>query len=120
MLTKPRLRFDRVALELIRRLQESLRDAVPAGKTLVVTCTAPIRLSGKTATAVHEQIQNRLAKRTARLDFAATINGNQVRARLVEGGVKHIPNVIGFVHNPDPAAPDVLFTVTEALLRQLK
>src|SRR5215470_2216174 len=42
--TMPRLRFDRVALGLVRRLQTALSDSVPNGKTLIVTITAPIKV----------------------------------------------------------------------------
>jgi hypothetical protein len=48
-LTKPRLRFDRVALGLVRRLHDALHEAVPDGKTVILTITAPIRMPSKTA-----------------------------------------------------------------------
>ena len=109
---KQRLRFDRVALELLRRLQTGLQDSVPDGKTVVLTVTAPIRQSGKTAAAVEEKIKDGLARRSAKLDVKDTIQGNSVRARLVKGGN---PKVVGFVHNPDPKS-DVLLDLTQALL----
>jgi hypothetical protein len=40
-LTKPRLRFDRVALGFVRRLQAALSASVPDGRTLILTITAP-------------------------------------------------------------------------------
>ena len=54
-LTKPRLRFDRVALGLVRRLQAALGESVPDGKTLIVTITAPIRVPSKTAAALEDK-----------------------------------------------------------------
>jgi hypothetical protein len=39
----PRLRFDRVALGFVRRLRDALYEAVPDGKTMVLTITAPPR-----------------------------------------------------------------------------
>ena len=40
--TKPRLRFDRVALGLVGRLQAALSAFVPDGEAIVVTVTAPL------------------------------------------------------------------------------
>ena len=48
-LTKPRLRFDKVALRLVRDLQAVLSEAVPDGEAVVLTVTAPIREPAKTA-----------------------------------------------------------------------
>src|SRR5271165_3956788 len=42
--TKPRLRFDRVALRLVGGLQTALSECVPEGQAVVLTVTAPIRL----------------------------------------------------------------------------
>ena len=53
-LTKPRLRFDRVALGFVRRLQAALSASVPDGRTLILTITAPIRVPSKTAAALEE------------------------------------------------------------------
>ena len=49
---KPGLRFDRVAMRLIERLEANLAEVVPDGVTLLLTITAPIRLPSKTAAAV--------------------------------------------------------------------
>ena len=112
---KQRLRFDKVALELLHRLQIGLQDCVPDGKTIVLTVTAPIRQSGKTAAAFEETIKESLARRSTKLDISDTIHGNVVRARLVKGGN---PKVVGFVHNPDPK-PDVLLDLTRSLLERV-
>jgi len=112
---RQRLRFDKVALELLQRLQTALQDSVPDGKTVVLTVTAPIRQSGKTAAAFEEKIKDGLARRAAKLDIKDTIQSNSVRARLVKGGN---PEVIGFVHNPDPKS-DVLLDLTQSLLEHV-
>lgn len=112
---KQRLRFDRVALQLLRRLQTGLQDSVPDGKTVVLTVTAPIRQSGKTAAALEEKIKDGLTRRSAKLDISDSIQGNSVRARLVKGGN---PKVVGFVHNPDPKS-DVLLDLTQSLLERI-
>lgn len=111
----PRLRFDRVALRLVRRLQARLGESVPDGRTLIVTITAPIRVPSKTAAALEGRIRTCLARRSAQADAKDTIHGNQIRVRLVKGGSTRAPKVIGFVHNPDSDA-DVLLDITHSLI----
>jgi hypothetical protein len=117
--TPPRLRFDRVALGLVRRLQAALGESVPDGKTLILTITAPIRLPAKTAAALEEKIRTALARRPAPMEARHTIHGNRIRARLVKGGVMggsaRTAKVIGFVHNPD-SDPDVVLGITQSLI----
>jgi hypothetical protein len=114
-LTKPRLRFDRVALGLVRRLQAALGESVPDGKTVIVTITAPIWLPSKTAAALESKIRDCLARRSAPVEAKETIHGNQVRVRVVKGGSRQASKVIGFVHNPD-SDPDVLLDITQSLI----
>jgi hypothetical protein len=98
---KPRLRFDKVVIELTRRLQTTLHEIVPDGMTVLLTLTAPIRLSGKTAGALEGKIQAKLERETAGRDERCTIHGNRARIRLVRHELKGAPKFIGFVHNPD-------------------
>jgi hypothetical protein len=111
---EPRLRFDRVALGLVGRLQKSLADCAPDGRTLVVTITAPIRQDSKTAAALEERIRRLLAARRTRL--RATIHGNRVQVRVLKGRARRGPSLIGFVHNPKPGA-SLLFELTRRLLK---
>ena len=76
-LTKPRLRFDRVALRVIRRLQAALSASVPDGTTLILTITAPIRVPSKTAAALEDDIRTYLERKSARGEAKYTIHGNQ-------------------------------------------
>ena len=115
-LTKPRLRFDRVALRVVRRLQEGLSASVPDGRTLILTITAPIRVPSKTAAALEDNIRTYLARQSAKGEVKHTIHGNQIRVRLVTGG--STTKVIGFVHNPD-SDPDVLFDITLSLIERI-
>jgi hypothetical protein len=115
---KPRLRFDKVVLELIARLQAGLDASVPDGVTVVVTCTAPIRLSGKTAETLAERVRLALA-RNARRDIAATLHDNNVRVRFVQARVKGAAKMVGFVHNPDPGAAETLLDAAQALIEAL-
>jgi hypothetical protein len=117
-LTKPRLRFDRVALRLVRRLQEALSASVPDGNTLILTITAPLRVPSKTAAALEDNIRTYLARQSARAEAKYTIHGNRIRVRLVKGGSRRTTKVIGFVHNPD-SDPDVLFDITHSLLERI-
>jgi len=116
--TRPRLRFDRVALGFMARLRAGLTDSVPDGQAVVITITAPIWLASRTAAAVQETIRRRLARRVARLRIEETINGNEVRARLMRDFSCRASKVVGFVHNPDSDAKP-LFDAAESLLRHI-
>jgi hypothetical protein len=113
--TRPRLRFDKVVVSLMSRLRTSLRDSVPAGETVVVTVTAPIRLASKTADALEEKARVLLARRSARRVLEDTVHGNQIRIQVMKGGPAGAAKFIGFVHNPD-SDPTPLFEVAQALL----
>ncbi|MBV8726703.1 MAG: hypothetical protein JO233_02875 [Candidatus Eremiobacteraeota bacterium] len=117
-LAKRGLRFDQVALRFTERLQTALEEAVPPAKTLIVTVTAPIRLPAKTAAALAEKIPNFLTQAAKRREFRDTINGNEVRVRLVAGVVRGQSRVMAFVHNPD-ADSDALLNTTQSLLAQM-
>lgn len=112
---KIRLRFDKVVIRLMDRLQASLREIVPDGTTVLLTVTAPIRLPAKTAAALEEKIRDLLGRRSPRRDEADTIHGNRVRIRLVRGGSERAPKLIGFVHNSDPDAPRLLSIASELI-----
>lgn len=114
----PRLRFDGVALRLVRDLQAALCGSVPQHATLVITVTAPIRKSSRTAGALVDEIGRLLARPRARVDINETINGNRIRARLVKDASGRAAKTIGFVHNPD-SDPEVLFGVTAVMLRAI-
>jgi len=110
---EPRLRFDRVATGLVRRLQASLAKSVPDGRTVIVTITAPIQQDSRTGAALEHKIRELLAGRRAQLESA--IHGNRTQVRVLKGGARGTSKLIGFVHNPQPD-PSVLFEVTRALL----
>ena len=112
---KPRLRFDKVATRLIERLQAALAETVPAGMTVVLTITAPIRLPSKTAALLEEKIQTLLRRRSPGRDEKDTIHGNRVRMRLLRGQSERGPRLIGFVHNSD-SDPRLFLDVTHELL----
>ncbi|HET7881933.1 MAG TPA: hypothetical protein VFL55_13695 [Acetobacteraceae bacterium] len=112
-MAKPRLRFDKVAVRLVRRLQEAVGGAVPDGCTVVLTITAPIRLPGKTTVALEALARSNL--KAAQAAVEVVVHGNRVRLRLVEHAVPQAAKVIGIVHNAD-TDPDLLLGVTRSLL----
>ncbi len=111
----PRLRFDRVVLELFARLRRSLIESVPEAVTVLVTVTAPIRLSTKTAAVLIQRIRVLLAKQPARAQFSDIIHDNQVQVRIRRGAIV-AGKVAAFVHNRD-SDPSILFDLSETLLR---
>jgi hypothetical protein len=111
---EPRLRFDRTAVGFVKRLQDALSESCPKGKTLVLTCTAPIRQDSKTGKLLEARIAKMIASRKMRLD--TTILGNRIRVRVLKGAAA--VRLVGFVHNPEPN-PEALFNITRALLRAM-
>ncbi len=113
---KPRLRFDKVATRLLDRLQAALGETVPAGMTVVLTVTAPIRLASKTTAALEDRALTLLGRGSARRDVTYLIHGNRVRIRLLRDQSERAPKVIGFVHNSD-SDPLRLLNMTRDLLQ---
>src|SRR5262245_15071887 len=60
----PRLRFDKVVIRLLERLEASLREVVPDGTTVLLTITAPIHLPSRTAVALEARVQALLLRRS--------------------------------------------------------
>ena len=117
-LAKPRLRFDQVALRLVRGLRAALSEAAPDGEAVVLTVTAPIREPAKTAAELESRIRGCLTGRSAEREFEETIHRNQIRVRLVKGVPSLGSKVIGFVHNPD-CDRDVLLDLAQSLLQRI-
>jgi hypothetical protein len=117
-LTKPRLRFDRVALRLVDRLRTALDTSVPHGTTVLVTVTAPIRLPSRAAAATEDRIRRLIATRAAPARRTDTIHGNEIQVHLLKGGTPRTARLIGFVHNPD-SEPTILIDVARSLLARI-
>lgn len=107
------LRFDRLVLRVLGDLRAGAEDIAPQGVTALATITAPIRLGGKTVAVMRREMAALVARGES--DYAAEVNGNAVRLRLVRAGSDH--RLVGFVHNPgtDPAR---LLDMAEAWLRR--
>jgi hypothetical protein len=114
-ITRPGLRFDRVALGLIARLRTALHEAVPDHETVIVTITAPIRQPAKTAAAMVEKIRSFVATRAAPARLKDRIHGNDIEAHILTGGTTRRSKLLGFVHNPD-SDPTILIDVARSLL----
>ena len=114
---KPRLRFDKVVIRLMQRLEAALDEIVPGGKTVFLTVTAPIRLASKTADALENRIRILLTLRRRRSE-QDEIHGNRVRIEILKDGSGRAPKLLGLVHNAD-TDPSLLLNMTQELL-QLK
>jgi hypothetical protein len=110
LIARSGLRFDKVALGFVARIRDELSELVPAGKTLVVTCTAPIRKDSATSAELVELLAAAMARSGGRLEFDKTIHGNRIRARMVKRASARAHKVVGFVHNPDVDVEKLLAT----------
>ena len=100
------LRFDRVVVRILADVRRFAEGAMPAGTTILLTLTAPIRRAAKTADALEQEIAALLAAGVAGEDRTARLWGNEVRLRLVRNASGH--KLIGFVHNPESDAARLL------------
>jgi hypothetical protein len=112
---KPRLRFDKVATRLMKRLQATLGKTVPDGITVLLTIAAPIRLASKAAAALEDKIKTLLGRGAPDRDEKDTIHGNRVQIRVLRHESEQGPKMIGFVHNAD-SDPLRLLNMTRELL----
>lgn len=113
---KPRLRFDKVAVGLVARLRAALDADTPEGAALIVSVTAPIRQSAKTAVEIAGAARDLLHRRTFDRDARRMVHGNAVRIRRIKGAPPSAPKLIGYVHNPE-TDPLPLFDAAEELMR---
>lgn len=108
------LRFDRVVVRVLRDLRSFAEAAAPSGVTVLVTISAPIRSPAKTV----EELKRAIGalQSSSHADHGATLQGNQVRLRLVRPSWRQAPALIGFVHNPT-SEPRRLLDLAEQWLR---
>lgn len=95
------LRFDKVVVSLFGELRTFAGKAVPDGKVLVLTMTAPILQPGKTCRQIEEMLEQ--LRPSAFSGKKMTIQGNKVQMKMLnvpEGRSRRVPKFIGFVHNP--------------------
>jgi hypothetical protein len=117
--TTPRLRFDKVAVRLVRDVRNTLGGMLPDGLCVLFTVTAPIREPSKTAMAITEMIQAILSVTPVLAGHFATLHGNEVQVRVVASRTPHALRVAGFIHNPDPSAA-ALLDIAQSLLEAVE
>lgn len=110
---KIRLRFDRVVVAVVGRVKAALATVIPEGEAVIFTLTAPIELPAKTAAALESLVRDGLPDGEHR----GIVHGNGVRVRRLAGVSKHMPKVLGFVHNPASDA-GLILALAEARLRE--
>ncbi len=109
---KLRLRFDKVALRLVRTVREALEHTIADGEAMLFTVTAPIQQPGQTA----ETMESLARGIPPKQGVGETVHGNEVRLRRIVEVPDGRPKVLGFVHNPDSDAIEIL-DLAEAGLR---
>ena len=102
------LRFDRVAVWVLDHLRHFLEATQPEGGTVVLTLTAPIHAPGKTAVALEHELAELLQNRKLGSGRRAILYGNRAELRLVEHAPRQGHRLLGFVHNPDVDAAQVM------------
>jgi len=116
--TTLRLRFDKVVTRLIDRLQGALGGTVPAGTTVLLTVTAPIRVPSETAASLETKIRMLLRRGVPGRDTATRMCGNRVRIRFSRHESARAPKLIGFAHHAE-SDPLLLLNLTQELLEGL-
>jgi hypothetical protein len=110
--TKVRLREDKVAQRVLRDLESALHAHVPAGKSVILTLGAPIKVSRKLVVALTDVLVTYLESGSVEVDEKRTILGNRVRFRVLRVTSKWPAKVIGFVFTGDPAPGVLASTIT--------
>ena len=90
------LRFDKVALRLLRSLQNEIAKEELKTRTIVLTITAPIKLPARTEYELMKQIKAIVAS-GKKNNSSRSILGNRIRVitQSLESGI----HFIGLVHN---------------------
>jgi hypothetical protein len=83
------LRFDRVVNRLIDDLHDFGEKTLPTGTTVLVAITAPIRVPAQTAAELRSRIESLAVGASRPRDKNVTINGNNVRIRILRHSDRH-------------------------------
>jgi hypothetical protein len=110
--TQARLREDKVAQRVLRDISSALHAQVPAGKAIILTLGAPIKLPSKLVAALASLLLAYLESGAAEVDEKKAILGNRIRFRVTHA--KWATKVIGFVFTGDPA-PGILANTLRSL-----
>ena len=102
------LRFDRVAVRVLDRLQRNADSEMRTAVSVALTLTAPVRSPGKTATALQQEIGALLQTSAPGDGRRVELYGNRAELRLVTRVSARLPSLLGFIHNPDVDAATIL------------
>jgi hypothetical protein len=92
-------------LDELARLAE---DTLPLDTAVLVTISAPIRLPGKTISALARKFSDFLPSDIDGVDVCSSLCGNYVRLRLVKLLLPEAHRFLGFVHNSDGDSAQLL------------
>ncbi len=92
------LRFDKVALRLLRSLQNEIAKEELKTKTIVLTITAPIKLPARTEYELVKQIKAIVAS-GKKNNSSRSILGNRTQIRVITQSLESGIHFIGLVHN---------------------
>ena len=102
------LRFDRVAVRVLDRLQRGADAGPHADVSVALTLTAPVRAPGKTAEALQQESGALLRTGCPGDERSLDVHGNRAELRLLSHPPGREPKVLGFVHNPGSDAATIL------------
>ena len=100
-ISKLGLRFDKVVVQLLSNIRNTISDHIPKDKAVLLSITAPIKLPLKTEFELCNKILEMLNAENLDKDPKYTIQQNKVYIRTIEVPKKCPISFLGFVHNPD-------------------
>ncbi|MEQ8684764.1 MAG: hypothetical protein RIE86_05710 [Imperialibacter sp.] len=95
------LRFDKVVVRVLGSIRDSLAPETPAGKVVIMTITAPIKLPAKTADALKGKILEALASGIPHEELNIAVFHNTVCLKVLNVSPHQGMKFLGLVHNPD-------------------
>ena len=102
------LRFDRVVVRVLDHLGLFVGIEAPEGLTVLLALTAPIRAPGKMMHALEQEVAALLQTGIVGSARTVVLYENRAELRLVEHAPDRHYKLLGFVHNPDVDAAQVL------------
>jgi hypothetical protein len=94
------LRFDKVVVQLLSNLRNSVSNNIPKDTTVLLTITAPIKLPSKTEFELYKRILDSLNSEVRHKDQKSTVFQNKICIRTIDVPINQAMNFVGFVHNP--------------------
>jgi hypothetical protein len=105
---RPRLRRDRVVRRVEGALRVALSGLVPAGCTLWVTATAPLRRPAVLTEGIVREAREFLGRGRGRGDVTFDVGGNPIRLRCGAGRSASPAKLVFLVHSAGVDSSDVL------------